>query len=185
MRTFISFDPPADIRQEMKSLQEELMLSGADVSWELPHQLHSTIKFLGEVRQEVMPELLSALRSIASQFHPMPISYERLGGFPDLHRPRVIWIGCTDDDGNLARLKNEIDTKFVPLGFALEDRAFHPHVTLGRVKSSRNLQHLTPILEKRTFERRRATIESFFVMKSVLQPRGAVYSVIDTIHLAT
>jgi len=185
VRTFISFDPPDDVRAAITTVQNELKRADADVSWEQPRQFHSTVKFLGEINEDLLPNIRSELRSVSSLFRQMQISYEAIGGFPNLRHPRVVWIGCTSDDGHLIRMKEEIDRRFVPLGFAVEDRSFHPHVTLGRVRSTRNLDHLTPMLEKCTFERRRVTLTKLFVMKSILQPRGAVYSVIDTIHLAT
>jgi len=185
VRSFISFDPPDDVREAIISVQNELKHADADVSWEQPRQLHSTVKFLGEISEDLLPKILSELRSILSSFQQMQISYDGIGGFPNLRQPRVLWIGCTSDDGHLIRMKDEIDRRFVPLGFAIEDRTFHPHVTLGRVRSPRNLHHLTPMLEKCTFERQRVELTRLFVMKSILQPRGAVYSVIDTIHLAT
>ncbi len=95
----------------------------------------------------------------------------------------MIWIRCETSDDKLHRLKNALDTTLIPFGFEVEQRQFHPHITLGRVKSSRRLNHLTPVLEKLTFEPRMGTVHEVLVMKSLLRPQGAEYTVLKSIHL--
>ena len=97
--------------------------------------------------------------------------------------PRVLWIGCENPDGRLLPLKNALDSGLLPEGFEVEDRPFHPHVTLGRVKSLRGKNDLTPMLEKLTLEPRVATVAEIIVMKSTLKPQGAVYTVLKNIRL--
>ncbi len=168
----------------MKKIQDQLKESHADVKWELPHQLHATIKFLGDVEERSMPEILSAIRAATTGISRFSITYRSVGSFPDNRHPRIVWIGCEEDTGRLLQLKNNLDKLLLPLGFAVEDRKFHPHITLGRVKSSRNLSYLTPMLENCTFEPRVAVVEEVLVMKSLLKPQGAEYSVLQSIHVS-
>ena len=168
----------------MKNIQDQLKESHADVKWELPHQLHATIKFLGDIEERTMPDVLSAIRSATKNISRFTVTYRDVGSFPDNRHPRIVWIGCEEGTGILLQLKSNLDKLLLPLGFAVEDRKFHPHITLGRVKSSRNLYHLTPMLENCTFEPRVAVVEEVFVMKSVLKPQGAEYSVLQSIHVS-
>jgi len=168
----------------MKKIQDQLKESHADIKWELPHQLHATIKFLGDVDEQTMPAILSAIRSATIDITRFTVSYRSVGSFPDNRHPRIVWIGCDDGTETVLQLKNNLDKRLLPLGFAVEDRKFHPHITLGRVKSSRNLSYLTPMLENCTFEPRVAVVEEVFVMRSILKPQGAEYSVLQSIHLS-
>ena len=148
----------------MAELQTKLRESGADVRWESTEKFHATIKFLGNTEENAIPSITSAIGNILRRHSSFEVSYRELGCFPRLpqgvlvggqasmKRPRVIWIGCENNDGTLANIKTALDEALLPFGFAKEEREFHPHVTLGRVKSSRGMQDLTPLLQTLTFE---------------------------------
>lgn len=185
IRTFIAFDTPDSIRQKIAALQAELKAARADVKWEMQEKFHATIKFLGNVDEAILPNVIATIEKTVQPFHSFEVVYFSLGAFPTKKRPRVIWIGCKNASGELQRMKEALDQSLLQYGFEIEDRAFHPHVTLGRVKSPRGLHDLTPMLEKRTFEPEPATIGGILVMKSVLTPQGAEYSVLKTVALKT
>src|SRR5260221_5183553 len=178
IRTFIAFDTPARVREAMMAVQEELAEPDADVRWESPEKSHTTIKFLGGVDESILPGVLETTRSVCGTFRPFEVTYEGVGAFPEGRHPKVIWTGCLNADGSLASLKSALDRALVPFGFPIEERAFRPHLTLGRVRSPRGLQYLTPKLEKLTFEPRKETISEILVMKSVLRPQGGEYTVL-------
>ncbi len=182
-RTFVAFDTPSPIRDEMLVLQRDLAASGADVRWESPDKFHVTVKFIGNIDEGSVGPLGGALRSSLAPFGPFEAVYASLGCFPDKRRPRVIWVGCTESRGILLGIKEAIDAALLPFGVEIEERAFHPHITLGRVKSDRGLRNLTPMLERCTFEPRSARIERLDLMRSVLRPQGAQYSILQSIHL--
>ncbi len=181
VRTFISISPPPEVAVKMAELQQQLKPFGAGVKWERPDQFHATLKFLGDVDPRALPGVIAAVERASSGegVSPFEVIYESLGVFPPAGRPRVLWIGCSDPGGKLLELKTKIDSALLPLGFAVEDRPFHPHVTLGRV---RDFHHLTPIGEKCTFEPRSSLVDGIFVMKSTLTHEGGVYSRLHFIH---
>lgn len=183
IRTFIAFDTPEEIRGEILKLQDRLRSSDADVRWESSGKFHVTIKFLGDVRDSHMAGVLSRIAGAVKGRPPFAVTYQRLGAFPDRKRPRVIWLGCENTDGTLLAMKEALDRELQPLGFEIEERRFHPHVTLGRVKSPRRLNNLTPMLESLTFEPRNGTVDTVSVMRSVLNPQGAQYSILQSLHL--
>ena len=183
LRTFIAFDTPGSIREEIRELQSELKKSSADIRWEPSEKFHATIKFLGDTDEKKMPDVLARIQTIVKQFPVFAITYASLGCFPNRNNPRVIWLGCQNADGALELLKTRLDVELLPLGFDIEDRRFHPHITLGRVKSSRGLKNLTPMLENLTFQPHHAMIKEILVMKSVLKREGSEYSIIKAIQL--
>ncbi|MBI1806439.1 MAG: RNA 2',3'-cyclic phosphodiesterase [Ignavibacteria bacterium] len=183
IRTFIAFNAPEPLRNDMKVLQDNLKKSGADVKWECAEKFHATIKFLGDVEESMMPVILSTIETTMLPFRPFEVTFYSLGSFPNKSHPRVIWIGCDNPDGTLLRIKDSLDKNLVQFGFEIEKRMFHPHITLGRVRSENRLRHLTPMLEKLTFEPRKAHLDGIFVMRSVLKSEGAEYSVLKSIHL--
>ena len=183
VRTFIAFDTPSPIKNEMRQLQEELKKSHADVKWESIDKFHATIKFLGNVEESMLQQVISITESILRNISKFDVSFQSLGCFPNKKHPRVIWIGSENNDGKLQGIKDMLDKALVSYGFEIEDRAFHPHITLGRVKGLRGLNNLTPMLENLTFEPHKASINEILIMKSTLKPEGSIYSVLKSFKL--
>jgi len=183
IRTFIAFDTPQNIRREMSLLQDKLKQSHTDVKWESSDKFHATIKFLGNVEETNLSNVISTCEQTLLNKSSFTVTYQTLGCFPNKKHPKVIWIGCENTDGKLLELKNDLDRNLQHLGFEIESRTFHPHITLGRVKSEKHLHDLLPMLENLTFQREAAVIQEILIMKSILKPEGSEYSVIKAIHL--
>lgn len=184
IRTFIAIDTPVDIKVDMSALQQKLKESAADVRWESSEKFHATIKFLGDTEESRLDDVVKGMETAAGGVHPFRLTYEGLGTFPDRRHPRVIWIGCHNEDGSLESFKTRLDGELTRLGFDIDDRPFRPHVTLGRVKSEKRMQYLLSILENLTFDRRPATIGGILFVKSLLRPQGAEYSLLHSIQLS-
>ncbi len=183
IRTFIAFETPARVREKISELQLRLKESFTGVRWESPDKFHITIKFLGNVKKEQMPEILEGITGASKHFSRFQVTYEHVGAFPHLKNPRVLWVGCRNDDGILAGLKVALDNALMPYGFEIEERSFHPHLTLGRIKDPGRTRHLTPMSEYLTFEPQTFGVESIVVMKSDLRPNGSVYTPLMIIPL--
>lgn len=183
IRTFIAFDTPISIKTEMSQLQLELKKSDADVKWETEDKFHATIKFLGNVEETLLHQVIATCESCLNNFPPFDVSYQSLGSFPNKIHPRVIWIGCDNRDGTLLHIKNALDAALLRFGFEIETRQFRPHITLGRVKSFKGLNNLHPMLEKLNFERQDTVIQEILLMKSILRPKGSEYSILKAIPL--
>lgn len=183
VRAFIAFETPEEIRKEVRAAQSKLLSAGAEVRWEPPDKYHVTIKFLGNVPEAALPAVLSLTGAAVGRFRTCQVVYQTPGCFPNPRNPRVIWIGCRNDDGTLASLKGELDRVLTPLGFEPEDRDFHPHLTLGRVRGGRNIGDLISIMNNLNFEPRTATIDSIVVMKSDLRPGGSIYTSLQRTRL--
>jgi RNA 2',3'-cyclic 3'-phosphodiesterase len=184
IRTFIAFDTPPTLKAEICRIQSALKECRADVRWESENKFHVTIKFLGDVEEMILPEIISNVKTITEQYYQFPIIYQNVGAFPNNKRPRVLWVGCTNTDQQLLRMKEQLDQSLKKFGFEIEDRQFHPHVTLGRVKSPSGLKNLIQTLENITFEPRQVSIADILVVKSILKPSGSEYSTLASISLS-
>jgi 2'-5' RNA ligase len=183
VRTFIAFDTPDPIKTDISKIQATLKECRADVRWESEKKFHVTIKFLGNAEEKILPNLISTIKNIAEKYHEFSIIYQKIGAFPDKKRPRVLWIGCTNADEQLFHMKEQLDQALKGYGFEIEERRFHPHVTLGRIKSQSGLKNLIQTLENVTFEPRQVSIRDILVVKSELKPSGSEYSTLASISL--
>jgi 2'-5' RNA ligase len=180
MRTFIAVPLPSECRDILERMQRPLRSLGADVRWTSIASIHLTLKFLGEVEPALVSRLVPALSSISAE--PFALCIRGLGAFPNLHNPHVIWCGVEGDVQNLSALQSEVEAVCEGFGMAREQRMFHPHLTLGRVHGKRNLQ---PLMD---YIRIGAGLESAFeakginIYRSVLTPRGAVYTVLESVN---
>ena len=182
MRLFIATSLTPDILQEIDSLLQELSNSVERkiVKWVKSSSIHITLKFLGDTPSEKVPDIQKAMDEVTRKFSPFPVSIEGLGCYPNRNRPRVIWIGVVEETGTLLALHEQLERGIVALGFSKEKRAFHPHLTLGRVRRrtqnadikslSRYLNDLPDLaIGSQDFD-------NISLIKSDLQPAGPVYT---------
>lgn len=183
IRTFISIPTPENVRQALTAIQSELKSADADVKWESPEKLHITLRFLGDVEENRLPQLIADCSKAICNLNSFSLVYEGFGCFPDARNPRIIWAGSHNDDGTLITIKKEIDAAVARYGFEGENRMFHPHITLSRVKGRRNIPNLIKMLQSVTFEPHPVRIDEVHFMKSVLRPTGSIYTILQTIAL--
>ena len=183
LRLFIAVPTPAEVRARLQEVTAELRRAEADVRWEPTEKMHATVKFLGDTPPDRVESLCHALDRVAGSFAPLEVVVSGIGAFPSLRSPRVLWVGMEDPSGGLGRLQQAIEDALSPLGFAREDRAFHPHVTLGRVRGQRNMARLLGIVESLTLERQPVQLHDVLLVKSELKPHGSVYRTLRSASL--
>jgi RNA 2',3'-cyclic 3'-phosphodiesterase len=132
MRLFIAINLPAPERQRIYDAAAPLRDAGFPIRWLEPETFHLTLKFLGNARSEVVPVVEKVIRKVASQTQTFPLGLSGFGAFPTIRRPRVLWMGA-DPTPALRCLKQDLEWALTKHGFERETRAFHPHVTLGRI----------------------------------------------------
>ena len=175
-RIFIAIELPSLVKDFLADISAELRKAGGDVKWVRPYAIHLTLKFLGDVRCDMVPLLQAALGSAFSIQDPFDLQVGELGVFPGFRRPRVIWAGVRDNGGMLPPLVERIENILEPHGFSREKRPFNPHLTLGRVRSGDRMTDLEKAIHKNetimgpTFLADHATI-----FESRLRPEGAQY----------
>jgi 2'-5' RNA ligase len=154
-----------------------------DVAWVGRDNFHLTLKFLGDVDSARLEAIVAALGEAAAGCSPFDLAVGGLGAFPSPTRPRVLWVGLDAGAGEAARLAERVDQTLAGVGFARETRAFSPHVTLGRVREPRRQPGLAEFLRGGEFGRQH--VDRLCLMQSTLSPRGARYTELAAVPLAT
>jgi 2'-5' RNA ligase len=184
MRTFVAVELSEDVRRALRDVQARLRASGADVKWVEEENLHLTVKFLGEVQDERLVNVIAAMRLAVASLTTFSVSIGGIGAFPSLTRPRVVWAGLQAGGEPFKALRERVETAMDDIGFPREGRAPHPHVTLGRVRDPRRLKRLPELLKAEPTETLGTmTVEKLTVMASQLSPKGPRYTPIEYVGI--
>jgi 2'-5' RNA ligase len=184
MRCFIAIPLPSETHQELSQIQSQLKETEADVKWVKNDNIHLTLKFLGDVKEEKIKIISKELRGVANKSTGFESGIGNLGTFPTLSNPRVIWIGISKNEDKIVKLQQRIEEILTPLGFERETRPFHAHLTLGRVRSKKNINRLTEKLKSLSSpEFKPFMIDKITLFQSTLKPTGAEYSALDEFKL--
>jgi 2'-5' RNA ligase len=175
VRAFVAVSlPPAVINRVIElgaDLRARAREAGLKVAWVGPSQLHITLKFLGEIPEESAWAVRDRLGERLAGRAALALQVRGAGAFPAAARPRAIWIGVREAEG-LVALAADVDAWLDELGFAKEQRQFHPHLTLGRVKAG--AADILGGLEEVDFGR--AVVNEVTLYRSVLRPQGPEYT---------
>lgn len=180
IRAFIAIELPPEVTAALARAQEAL---GRDkekgVRWVSPEGIHLTLKFLGNVEESQLPQLEATLAEAATIEDPFTLQLGALGAFPNARSPRVLWVGVAGEAEKLARLQQAVEGKVSPLGFPPEERAFSPHLTLGRVRPEVKPPDRRMLGEKlaqaSVGEGPSFPVNALSLMQSTLTPQGARY----------
>ncbi|NWG05961.1 MAG: RNA 2',3'-cyclic phosphodiesterase [Chloroflexi bacterium] len=180
MRAFIAVDIPHEIQQAIHQATTNFRQAvGAFIRWVPTENLHLTLKFLGDVSPASVDLLTQMLRVEAGSAHCFDMHLGGLGSFPSLRRPRVIYIGI-QAPGGLEALQHGVESASRRLGYEADERAFSPHLTIGRVRqdvSPSDQQKVRQALERFHIDSLgTARVDSVHLYKSDLKPSGSVYT---------
>jgi len=184
IRSFIALPTQLNAQQAIAGIQTKLKATQVDVKWESQNKFHITLVFLGNVEQPKLELLSTALAKSVQQFSSFTIAYKSIGAFPNIQNQRVVWIG-TKSNQTVLDLQTATANKCAEFGFPKEDRLFHPHITLGRVKETRNIVRLTEAIKTITFEPIETLCSEILLMKSELHPSGSIYTILKSLPLHT
>jgi len=178
IRAFLAIEPSEDVLRAMSRLQEKLRREiGGRVSWTKPQGQHLTLKFFGDISEEDLNHIDTAVHNRTSSGSPLNLKIEKLGVFPDVRRSRVLWCAISGDVEKLSALQKQLDNDFAGIGFPMDDRPFRGHFTLGRIKDSHGLTGISEALTKHNaFTAGEFTCNELILFQSKLTPQGAVYT---------
>lgn len=180
LRAFVAVEIPAEVQQNVQR-QTVVFRNRIDslVRWVPPHNMHLTLKFLGDVSPKNVEFLMQMLRNEAENITCFDIHLAGLGSFPNLRRPRVIYIGI-QAPAALDALQRGIESASRRLGYESDERPFSAHLTLGRVKqtiSTADQQKIRRALEDTQVDLLgSARVDSVHLYKSELNPGGSIYT---------
>jgi 2'-5' RNA ligase len=184
IRSFIALPTRSGARQAIAEVQTKLKETNVQVKWESQDKFHMTLIFLGNIEQSKLELLSDALTTSVQQFPTLTLTYESIGAFPNIRNPRIVWIGTKPNQGVLD-LQSIVEQLCSGFGFTKDDREFHPHITLGRVKENRNFDRLTEAIKTITFEPIETICPEILLMKSELHPGGSIYTILKSYPLHT
>jgi len=177
MRLFVAVNLPDPTRRALWDAAAPLRARGYPVRWVEPEAIHLTLKFLGDVPDAREADVRDALDAAVRGARTFSVMLEGFGAFPSPHHPRVLWAGC-DAAPPLELLQHRVEVEMERIGFPVEGRPFHPHLTLGRARRDARPRDFTGIaeqLESLAFAAEVA-VRSVDLMQSTLTPTGAYYA---------
>jgi 2'-5' RNA ligase len=190
LRTFIAVELDEPLRIAIASVQEKLkrQVPAGSVKWVAPDGIHLTLKFLGDTPSARLSDIEAALQVACTGFAAFEFTVEGRGCFPDFRRPRVIWVAVRDKGQALARLQAAVERHVSPLGWPTEERAFSPHLTLGR--TSRGTDSPTAAAVGQAVEKSvveligTQRVSAVRLIRSDLQPTGPIYTPLVSVPLS-
>ncbi|HAJ94377.1 MAG TPA: RNA 2',3'-cyclic phosphodiesterase [Synergistaceae bacterium] len=172
LRTFVCITIP---KPQLKILSDWLSArrrESHEFRWAYPETMHITLKFCGERPSETVDMLLSNLKNIRTT-GPFDINIEGIGGFPDLVRPRVAWVGVRGDSERLIAIRNEVEKAALKASIPKENKKYTPHITIGRRNSDLPLpEKILSSMESEALVTEPWTVREITLMRSELSPRG-------------
>jgi len=159
----------------IERIKDSLAATGVPMKLVETENLHITLRFVGEVPVGVVEEIKREVMQ-GLTFKPFTVRLAGLGAFPSPARPRVVWIGVREGFDELKAIRDSIEGGLRRLGVRPDDKEFHPHLTLSRIKGSRNIQALVKLIqEMQDYEVGSFRVTSVRLKKSTLTRRGPIY----------
>lgn len=183
IRTFIAIEiENRDVLSKITSIRDQITATGADIKPVEDENIHITLRFLGEIPPGLVREICNSIRGV--KYPVFRIRVNGIGVFPDINRPRVIWIGVSEGGDRLRELHRLIEDIIRKLGIPPEREEFTPHITIARVKSYRNIDKLLKTLRDIVdIDIGYSNVTSIHIKKSVLTPSGPIYSDLCSVEL--
>ena len=182
MRLFIALPLENSVKTALGSIISDLKPHGGSVKWVKPDNIHMTLRFLGETDEKLVDKIKAQIDEVAGQHRRVHTSISTLGGFPNLNRPRVIWVGMERDIEHLAKMAHQLELKIRTLGFEEESKSFKAHLTLARIRNPHGLESLLGPLRDYQLNEIPVNFDRIVLFKSTLTPQGPIY---DRLHEAS
>lgn len=184
IRAFIAVEVPEDIREAIHRVAERLAGRVSGVRWVEERNLHLTIKFLGDVQWDMVGKIGEAMKREAAKVEEFEMSFQGVSVFPPGRSPHVIAVGV-HGESQMAEIHRALDRCMIEYGASREDRAFLPHLTIGRIKAKGQqdlAECLAPLAEK---EFGNFLVEKLTLFQSELSPQGPTYTCLCTAAMAS
>jgi len=184
IRAFIAIPLNPKIQRTIERIQDHLSKNNNNVNWVKPENIHITLKFLGDINTEQINSVKQALANLCQNTRPFKVELSRLGAFPHIDRPRTLWVGVIDSKQQLSRIAVSLNKALVKLGFQSGQKPFTSHITIGRIRSQKNINYLSQIMSEFSLPADSIqNIKSVILYQSTLTPQGPIYEPLHKIKL--
>ena len=179
IRSFVAIEISDGVREALKALQQDLKKAGARVGWVAPENIHLTLVFLGDVFRSQIEPLAKSLDEVAARTASFSYDVAGSGFFGSPRAPRVLWAGVKEQGNAVTGLQARVEAAVRGLGMKTEERDFHPHLTLGRVRTRDRVDELTSRLASATNATYGSVdVHRLLLMQSHLEHQGVRYTVL-------
>lgn len=183
-RTFVALLLPEDWMAYLAGVSRELAAGTSGCSWVRPENFHLTVRFLGDLGDSGVRRVCDTMTEAASPLAAPRARLGELGAFPNLERPRVLWVGFAEGGRELEAVGKSVNDALRKAGFGPADKPFRPHLTLARVREG--ARGLDRVREAQIPPRPEAgLLDRIVVMKSDLHPSGSRYTALTEARLRT
>jgi 2'-5' RNA ligase len=177
MRLFLAVQFDQELRRALRDATAPLRAVVPDAGWVAEDRLHLTLKFLGEQPETLVEPLTAAMDEIAARHWPVPMRLRGVGAFPNLRRPRVIWVGI-EPAPKLELLQHDVEERCAALGVEVEGKPFRPHLTIGRlrgIEEGETIRELARVARQTRF-RADSLVSAIELVQSTLTQVGPRYA---------
>ncbi|MFH1422755.1 MAG: RNA 2',3'-cyclic phosphodiesterase [Planctomycetota bacterium] len=186
VRTFIAIALTDEVRNNLLSIQHRLSETGTKIRWVEHKNLHLTLKFLGDIYLSNAGDISQIIEKAVAGVKPFVFEISGTGAFPNLHSPRIVWVGVKKNVDILANIFNYLNEHLLEYDIPPENRSYVPHITIGRVKSmshsgSGNLELRIKENSEKVFGE--VEVKEILLMMSELSPAGPKYTVLSAVRL--
>ena len=187
MRCFIAINIDEQIRKALGDLQKELQskvdIRKGDVKWVNPENIHLTLKFLGEIKDEQVVEVCNITKDVASRYNSFDLEVKKVGSFGG-KSARVLWVGAGENCKSLLDLQQELELNLDEAGWPMENRKFAAHLTLCRIRNVKAGFKLAKLADEYTdYSLGTTAADSVTVYQSQLTQQGPVYTILGNYEL--
>jgi len=176
LRLFVAIELEPALTRQLARAQQRLAEYDREVRWTRPEQMHLTLKFLGDVPDAQVPAVCTTAANVAATTKPFDMTLGACGCFPPRGPVRIVHVSINESTGMLLRCQQLCEDAYADLGFPPENRAFTPHLTIGRVREDRTNGRLRAAVGGVRCEASAQSVDSLCVVQSVLAPSGARYT---------
>ena len=182
-RLFLAVPVPQPVENRLEEILKKA--SGfREVKWVGKEQLHITLRFIGNLDENSIPKLEGLVQGAVSGFRPFESEIEGLEAFPNLNRPRVLFAPLVRGEESFRDLEKSISSALEGMGLQAEEREFHPHLTLGRVKEEQDARAAVQFLQSFfPFKGGAWKVDRFYLMKSQLTSERPIYTKLEEFEL--
>jgi 2'-5' RNA ligase len=176
MRLFLAIELEQEVRRALFEAMAPLRAVVPDAAWVPEDRLHMTLKFLDDRPDTLVGPLSDAMNEVAARHWPVQIRLRGVGAFPDLRRPRVVWVGI-EPAPKLELLQHDVEERCAALGIEVEGRPFRPHLTIGRLRGTEKRDATRELARAAREIRFRADTDVYAIalMHSTLKREGPRY----------
>ena len=178
IRAFIAIKLPDFIKKDLKDTQKTMVANGIKAKYTSPENMHLTLKFMGDIDYDLLPEIRDILTRSAQYVKPIKLSLKGIGAFPNSRSPKVIWAGINGETQKLETLHARLEQRLSNIGIPEEKREFYGHLTLARLKKNKfRVQKFGRVIQQiDEFGSHQFTADKLTLFQSRLMPEGPIYT---------